>query len=338
MTDTRSFRSLMGRLDKAGFHKRFVSTALLPDWWSVECARDESVLPEIEVGIARFLGVPLDLVQDPSRVLKPKAFHGAQLRVTAKRKRTDVYAAMHAAVAVAGAVVRNLRVSTPAVAPPDDPQEWRAALIDRAGTVGLRELVSDLWSRGIPVVHLDVLPTPKFQGMACIVQGRPVVLLAWGDDAPACQLFHIAHECGHLARGHVAEDRPVIDQEIAGGKRTATKREREANDYAFPLLRGAWEPGEARRSTAARTATTARVAAAAGNVDPGHVILSWAWDHGHYASARAALKREGLATGARAVLTEHFERFVNVDDASESDRALLSCTSAVSGADASAAR
>lgn len=336
MADTRTFRSLLGRLDKAGFRKKFVATALLPDWWSKECARDGSVLPEIEIGVARFLGVPLDLVRDPSRVLKPRAFHGAQLRVTASHRRAGVYPAMHAAMAVAGAVLRSLRVRTAPVAVPPNPLEWRAALVDRGGSVGLRELVSDLWARGIPVIHLDVVPTPKFQGMVCVVEGRPVILLAWADDAPACQLFHIAHECGHLANGDVAEDRPVVDQEIATGKRVSVKRERDANAYACALLRGAWTGGTSR--PVSRTAISAQIAAAASNVDPGHVILSWAWDHGNYAQARAALKRAGLATGARAVLSEHFERFVDAEGASESDRALLACTSARSGADASAAR
>jgi hypothetical protein len=136
----------------------------------------------------------------------------------------------------------------------------------------------------------------------------------------------------------VAEDRPVVDQEISGAKRASARREREANDYAFALLRGAWSPEGGQRGRSARSTAGAHVAAAAGNVDPGHVLLSWAWDHGDFASARLALKRAGLSTGAHAILTEHFDRFVDVGGASESDRALLCCSSAHSGANASTAR
>ena len=40
-----------------------------------------------------------------------------------------------------------------------------------------------MWKLGIPIVPLDLLPAPGFQGMSCLVEDRPVILLGHKHDA-----------------------------------------------------------------------------------------------------------------------------------------------------------
>ena len=59
-----SFNSLMKRLSSAGFTRKFVDSALLPEWWEEPNSRDPELLPELEIRVARFLNVPLSSIKE----------------------------------------------------------------------------------------------------------------------------------------------------------------------------------------------------------------------------------------------------------------------------------
>ncbi len=69
--DQHTYRTLVRRLDRAGFSEKFVRAFLLPDWWEKECAGDSDLLPELEIRVARLLGLPLSTVRDPAKRLAP---------------------------------------------------------------------------------------------------------------------------------------------------------------------------------------------------------------------------------------------------------------------------
>src|SRR3954447_18408510 len=98
----------MRRLSAAGFKPSFTETALLPDWWEPSCADDPSLMPDLEIRVARFLGAPLDLVRDPDAKLSAPRYAGAQLRRVRDLARDRLASAIHAALQIAGAVVRNM--------------------------------------------------------------------------------------------------------------------------------------------------------------------------------------------------------------------------------------
>ena len=157
--------------------------AILPDWWDESCAEDPSLLQDIESRVARFLDLPLAVVTDASTPLAPPAYPNARLRRVGDVDPERLGPAIHSALRIAAAVVRSLQdsVPDPVVLPPDG-LAWRD-LITRAGPAAtLDEILDDLWLRGIPVVPLDVLPAPSFQGIACIVDSRPVILLGHKHD------------------------------------------------------------------------------------------------------------------------------------------------------------
>lgn len=319
-----TFKTLMQRLSRIGFKRDFVRDAILPDWWDDSCADDSSLLQDIEIRVARFLGLPLAVVMDASAALTPPEYPGARLRRVREMDRKRLGPAIHSAMRIAAAVARSLRdtVPEPAVPPPDG-LAWRK-LIDRARpTVTLEDILSDLWLRGIPVIPLEVLPVPSFQGIACYVEGRPVVLLGHKHDEPGRVSWIVAHEAGHIAARDCAPNQPVVDEEeeIADGSEIELLAER----FATQVLIGAEEapPVEAPsfKLLASRAAELERTTGA----DASSIIFAWAARTRDYANATMAVKALYRAIGARRSLRQHFDRYVDLETASESDRALLRC-------------
>lgn len=114
---------------------------------------------------------------------------------------------------------------------PADPAEIRAVL-EKEGGVSLESLTRWAWDRGVVLI-----PTPwgqNFSGAAWYVGSRPVIVLSSGQRWLAFWLFDLAHELGHIALGHTAEEGVVeIDKP---GRETDDQREEEANRFALELL------------------------------------------------------------------------------------------------------
>ncbi len=70
----------MRRLRHAGFKNDFVRSAILPEWWDEECAGDATLLPEVEIRVARFLGSPIASIRNPDANLAAPLYAGARLR------------------------------------------------------------------------------------------------------------------------------------------------------------------------------------------------------------------------------------------------------------------
>jgi IrrE N-terminal-like domain len=213
-TKGQSFGTLMKRLKSSGFPRDFISTALLPDWWDESASKNSELVQELELRVARFLNVRLASVTNPDVHLAAPNYTGAKLRRVRDVSRDRPRPAIHSAIRIASAVVRNLKErNAPTTLPPLNPETWRQSLRRQGSAVTLGAIASDLWRRGIPVVPLETLPAPSFQGMACIVEGRPVILLGSKHDEPTRAAFVIAHEAEHIVAGDCAVDQPVVDEE-----------------------------------------------------------------------------------------------------------------------------
>ena len=316
----------MRRLSKAGFPKDFVQRAILPDWWDERCADDPRLVQDIEIRIARFLGQSLRAVSGSRSPLEPPRYSGAHLRRVRGTDPGRLAPAMHSAIRIATATVRNLRDSVPHPQPPPrDGLQWRALMAANQRALTLSDLVEDLWRRGIPVVPIALLPTPSFQGMACIVTDRPVILLGHDHDEPGRVAFIVAHEAGHIAAGDCATEQPVVDEEdvIADDDEI----ERGADHYATCVLVGTAErlntpsgPRDSRELAKEAVATERQTGA-----DASFVISSWARQTGDYATATMAVKALYRHGGARQQLHQLFERHVDISTAAETDRRLLLC-------------
>lgn len=315
----------MRRLSRAGFKKDFVRPALLPDWWEEACGAEQELLPDVEMRVARFLSLPLSVVRDPAAPLTPPDFPGAQLRRVRDVDRDRLAPAILSALQIAAAVVRCLRApEPPADLPPADGRTWRTELLAEPAVVKLDRLVGDLWRRGIPVVPVDLLPAPSFQGLACVVDQRPVILLGHKHDEPGRVAFWLAHEVGHIVSGDCSPERLVLDQEDEPAAPTDLIEQR-ADAYAGRLLVADDEVPAVEATTFRELATRAVELERQTSTDASSIISAWAARTGDHVLATMAIKAIYRSTGARRLLRKHFDRFVDLDRASESDRSLLRC-------------
>lgn len=314
----------MNRLSRAGFKSDFVRRAILPDWWDETCTEDPTLLQDIEIRVGRFLGQSLATIEEASLPLAPPPYPEARLRRVRDLDRDRLGPAIHSAIRIAEAVVRSLQKTVPeAVAPPADGLAWRKMIARADAAVTLGDIVSDLWKRGIPVVQLDVLPTPRFQGLACIVESRPVILLGHKQDEPGRVAFLVAHEAGHVASGDCRPGQPVIDEEEE--ITDDADIERRADVYATQVLAGGHAVPEIAGSDFRELAHRAADLERTTGTDASSVIFTWARRTGDYATATMAVKALYRAVGARKQLRQAFDRHVDLATAAETDRALLRC-------------
>ena len=321
-----SFYTLMRRLSRAGFKRKFVYTALMPDWWEESYARDPSVLPEVEIRVARFLNISLSEVRNAEVTLMPPSYKAAQLRRVRDISRDRLRPAIHTAIRVSEAVVRNFRgagsVKTPLI---NDAFKWRQILTSGENApVRLGDILSDLWAKGVLVIPLDTLPTPSFQGLACIVDGQPVVVLGQKYDEPGRVAFLVAHEAGHITAGDCSPGVPVVDEDE--GVQDTSDMERVADGFATKLLLGEEtvnipDEGLDFRMLAQRAVDLESQTGA----DASSLMYAWAARTLNYADATMAVKALYRSVGARRQVRQLFDKYVDCDSATESDRDLLRC-------------
>ncbi len=315
-------------LKVAGIGADFASRALLPDWWEDECWHDPRLAQELEIRVARFLGCPLQEIAEgrfPTRVPQ----QGVKLRRARGTDRRRLSAAIHAALKIAEAAARNLRPGSGEKSPGRPPQDafrWRGEVCPSGGPPSLRAIASDLWARGIPVLPLEVTPGPSFQGMACLAEGRPVILLGHRHDEPGRASFVVAHEAGHIAWGDCEPGRPVVDadEEIADD----ASEEVRADQYAASVLMGGAQPPSAADGSLRDFKNLAKRAAEIerqGDAEATSAIFAWASQTRDYATATMAVKALYRAKGARQQLREMAAEHLDAANAPETDRALLRC-------------
>jgi len=264
---------------------------MLPEWWTAEAGKSASALLELKILFSRELGLdPAELLDDN------KALHFA-LPGHTKFKRSSRVAAsdIRCATSVALAVARTIgAVAVPHYhAPPSDPNKIRAAILsDGVKWVSFRAVLRYAWESGIPVVHIKELPDgiPKMDALLSSIDGRPVIVLSRAVSQSAWLAFILAHELGHLASGHIAPDELLIDEnleETAGDD----KDERDADRFALTLLGGDPDLRILVKDTpSARALAQAAIErGAALRIDPGHLVLRYAYQSGAWPLAQAAL-------------------------------------------------
>lgn len=317
-------QTLMRRLNRAGFKREFLRQAILPNWWEPSCEADSGLLQDVELRAARFLGVPLADVRNPRVALAAPRYPAAQLRRVRNVDRDRMGPAIHTAVCIASAVVRCMRNPVQySAAIPADGFAWRQ-IIERSGNrVTLDDMLLDLWTRGIPVIPIDALPSPSFQGAAALVDERPVIVLGHRHDQPGRVAFFVAHEAGHIASGDCAPDSPVVDEEEEISDDADI--ERKADEFAKKVLVGNAVIPSIAGSNYKSLAKQAHELEASAGADASAVIFSWARQTGDYSTATLAVRALYRDTGAWRQLRALFDQFVDVEGGSESDRDLLRC-------------
>lgn len=324
----------MSRLSAAGFKRQFARVAVLPDWWDKSCETDETLLPDIEIRVARFIGAPLAQVRDPNAPLVSPKYPGAQLRRVTDISTDRLAPAIHAALQTAAAVVRSMKVTTLRL-PPNDPIKWREEMLGGARRLlTLQDVAGDLWARGIPIVHIETLPAPTFQGLTCIVEGRPVIVIGHDIDAPARLAFIIAHEVAHIIYGDCTPEHPIVDEEEEVFD--DHEMEKRADAFATLVTTGGIDLPRVDASNFKQLATAANDIEKRTSVDASAAIWAWARRTGNYTLASMAAQALYKTKNGKRVLRALFDQLVDYENAAESDRALLRCLHGDADRDAAA--
>src|SRR6476660_563611 len=197
---------LYARLSDVGFPRAYVRDRILPDWWDDALGADSGNRRLAELAISRTLKIPLrELVESGV----PLSLGGAS-QVRFKRWQDVERDKLAPAVAVARRVC-ELLLSHPKNLPAYRlegcrPESLRERILAQHQYVTLPLLLQHAWNYGVPIVHLDSLPVGSKRGrdgMAFTVDGRPCIALASSKKSPAWLIWHLPHETGHVAHGHV---------------------------------------------------------------------------------------------------------------------------------------
>ena len=225
--------SLLEKLSAVGLSESYVRRVGLPSWWNDELNDIPSAVLEGSAHIAQRLHLDVSsLLKDDSEArfkpLLPTKFkyHSQQV--------SDVpYVSHQVASRVAELVALSLKPQ-PFVPIPTAVDRVRRDVLTQGSKVDLESLLSYCWLHGIAVVYFNDYPqgTRKITGMIQWQGDRPIILLSHKATHPAWLAFHLAHELGHLALGHVKAG-ILIDDEI---NESDDEEETVANRFAVELL------------------------------------------------------------------------------------------------------
>lgn len=179
--------------------------------------------------VGRAFGWDVDMILTDK--LAPPVLAGP---VTLKRRSTATGDGGQALLVLAESLARRsaLAYSGPPGAVPDDPRALREAVAGDESEITLDRLLRWCWQTGIIVAPMEA--RGGFSAGAWVIGDQPVVVLKEAPDLKAYWLFALAHELGHLGRGHVA-GAGVVDIEHAWEGHD-DEQEDEANSYALDLL------------------------------------------------------------------------------------------------------
>jgi Zn-dependent protease with chaperone function len=299
---TNPMATLYRRLSEAGVQRAYVQDVILPEWWSDALALGPTAFDQALGYVARSLGYkPADLRGDvalapPPPPVKYKLRHGV----------TDVGVATSASIALRAALLASRASRCEPKRLPERGTEIRNLILGTGKKyIGLPDLLDYCWAVGIVVLHVSRFPKRKMDGLAAVVDGRPVIVVSRRDTSSARLLFVLAHELGHLVKRHVTDGARVDDQVEADG---TDRIEQEANEVACELLTGTAKPrfrmsaGKIYPSTIVEHATAI---GAAQKVHPATIALHWAWhEQTRWPTTMSALKKlEGVTD-----VTKEFRR------------------------------
>ena len=223
----------------------------------------------------------------------------ALLKATRHQTNTAHTAAVAMSLAVARLAARATSVEWRGCFP--SAAEVRSTILrsTNRGWVDFANLASFMWDQGIPVVHLPKLPVKAkgMDGLVARVEGRPVIVLNRDDALSDWMLFILAHESGHIGRGHLGdEEGAAVVDDVVTDLGTLPDEEAEANAYAQEVLvdKGELLEVSGRIPTAEALATAAIAFGREHSISPGHAVLNAARHTPHPPFSLMPLARKTL--------------------------------------------
>ena len=233
MVQAMSMASLFKKLSTVGLNESYVRKVGLPSWWSDELNEQPTAVLEGAGHIAQRLRVSLESLLKEDRAVQFKPL--PQTKFKYHRQQSTAIPNVSCQVASRLTELVSYGVKQPFLPIPESADQVRKEILRCHRQVTLETLLDYCWQRGIAVVYFNDYPknTRKITGLIQWQDNRPVILLSHKRKHPAWLAFHLAHELGHLALGHVQEGM-LIDDEI--NQSSDDGEEIAANDFAVSLL------------------------------------------------------------------------------------------------------
>lgn len=330
---------LIDRLEHAGFASEFVRTCL-PDWWDVQAEESETSWLQLQLGLAQRLSLdPLSLIDEraPLRLSSAGSPKFKHLKLTEQQQ------------LAANGFSRGLaRLLLAAFHPaeytlPSSAADLRGALLESAGGawIDLGALLMMCSACGIPVAHLTAFPAgiKGMAAMATAIGDRAAIFTARKPIHSAQVAFYVAHELGHIALGHVRNDRAIVEALTMDPDETddgveIDDEELDADRFAFELLTGNPEfrvGGSVNRGTGRELAQVAEEAGRQHRIDPGLLILCYGKETNRWPVATTALKllQDGDAAPVASQINLGLRSQLDPDLLSSQDRSYLDAVVAV---------
>ena len=321
---TNPMNILYRRLRAVGLTKPYVRKMILPEWWDDAAAENPAGFAEALTFLSRHLGLDLTTLRDSSRPVAFRDFGDCKFKKSKNATNDDL--ALARAMATRAAQIANAAVTGAPQPLPDSATQIRREILGSGEPwVSFANLIDYCWSLGIPVIHMSCCPRAKQpDGLCAKVKGRPVIVLCRKATLSAWLLFILAHELGHIALGHIADDGVLIDESMEHN--VVDQEEAEANEFAIELLTGHAKSHfhtSGSSPNAHQLADTAMQTGKQMRIDPGHIVLNYAHTMGQnfWQVAMAALillepKRDALKTVQRK-MARHLDWSSLPEDSSE---------------------
>lgn len=314
---------LYNKLKNAGFTRQYIKKSL-PDWWDDSIADTLSGKQYAALFLSKIFCITYSSLIDNSSDVEFNFVgnHRYKHSVNIEENRLNVSTAM--AYTAARIASENFNIAF------DHEVElnWqtvRAEILANNECVDLQSLVSYCHSIGIPIVFLQNIPknSVKMDGIALKISNRPVIILT-RTRKYGYLLFDLAHELGHIAKGHLNDSNIHIDKKIES--EATDSLEVEANKYAFGLLGGKETLQISSKSNLnpKELYHASKTFGADKNIDPTHVVLNYAYVKKQWPIAMKTLSMlcKNQRTDQSIVLDKLYES-INHDLIKEDDLALL---------------
>lgn len=296
---------LTKRLLDLGLSEELVD-ASIPDWWQTAEQGSPSARALVSMLLARRLSIdPETLLDDavPVGFLHTGPTKFKHMRLADGVRRDALVAFAHGVTRI----LLSVADASPAPAVPANPLDLRNAILASGRPfVSFGDVLTACWSLGVPVLHLRLFPA-KTKGVTAIavrIGGRHAILVARESGYEAQYMFHLAHELGHIALGHLTDVSAIVDADPLDSANDPEElvddeEERAADGYAQALLTGSesfevvrqdWVGSGTKFGTARELAERAIGTGSGLGVDPGHIIMCFGYSTGDWQLANAAAK------------------------------------------------
>jgi len=282
------------RLSRATGLTDLAINAAWPDWWSDDAEASSSAKAELRFSVARKLGLdPRSLAESESprfvwdNFAKYKNFKG------------DINRDQPAITSFGISVSRMLMRAVPSHLSllGKSASELRESILASQTFIRFHDLLGLLWGVGIPTIYLRVYPlaAKRMCAMATRSNDRNAILLAKDSQYPASVAFHLAHEIGHIALGHINDQSALIDMEDPAEEAAhGDDEEISADQFALELLTG--DPHfsvhkEGRGRSAAQLAAESIEKGNANRIEPGTLALCYGHATQEWPTVQAAMPR-----------------------------------------------